>query len=231
MAGERFERPARLLAWPTPAPTRARRPPATSSRVGGDARRSPLALLPFRDDITPLSKGFGFLVVVVVAALRSAGSGPGIVASFLGFVTFNFFFLPPYGTFASGGAEYVVVLFVFLGLSVLISALLARRATARRPPRRGRPSCGRCSGAERRPGGRACPGREAYAHMLERLRRAVRVRRRRRCSSRTPDYGGLHEDVTVGAEPGELPPQLGPAQPRAARPNGSRSRSAVGRSG
>src|SRR5207249_2551788 len=82
-------------------------------------------LLPFRDDITPLAKGFGYLVVVVVAA-AVGGLWPGIVASVFGFVTFNFFFLPPYDTFLIGRGEYVVVLFVFLGLSILISTLLAR---------------------------------------------------------------------------------------------------------
>src|SRR5207249_558630 len=41
-------------------------------------------------------------------------------------LTFNFFFLPPYGTFTIARGEDVVVLFVFLGLSILISALLAR---------------------------------------------------------------------------------------------------------
>src|SRR6266508_2976105 len=81
-------------------------------------------LLAFRDQITPLSKGFGFLVVVVAAA-GVGGLGPGILASLLGFLTFNFFFLPPYHTFVIARAEDIVVLFVFLGLSILISALLA----------------------------------------------------------------------------------------------------------
>ncbi len=83
------------------------------------------ALLPFRNDIAPLSKGFGFLVVVVAAA-AIGGLGSGIVASFLGFLTFNFFFIPPYGSFTIGRGEDIVVLFVFLGLSILISAALAR---------------------------------------------------------------------------------------------------------
>jgi len=83
-----------------------------------------VALLPFRNDIAPLSKGFGYLVVVVAAAALG-GLGSGIVASVLGFLTFNFFFLPPYNSFTIGRAEDIVVLFVFLGLSILISAALA----------------------------------------------------------------------------------------------------------
>jgi two-component system sensor histidine kinase KdpD len=84
-----------------------------------------VSLLPFRNDLTPLSKGFGYLCVVVAAA-AVGGLGPGILASFLGFLTFNFYFLPPYGTFTIGRPEFAVVLFVFLGLSVVISELLAR---------------------------------------------------------------------------------------------------------
>ena len=82
------------------------------------------ALLPFRADIQPLSKGFGYLAAVVAAA-AIGGLGPGITASALGFLTFNFFFLPPYDSFAIGRAEDIVVLFVFLGLSIVISAAIA----------------------------------------------------------------------------------------------------------
>jgi two-component system, OmpR family, sensor histidine kinase KdpD len=84
-----------------------------------------LGLLAIRGATTPLFQGFGFLVVVVAAA-AVGGLGPGVLASILGFLAFNFFFLPPYHTFVIARAEDVVVLFVFLGLSILISALLAR---------------------------------------------------------------------------------------------------------
>ena len=56
-----------------------------------------IAFLPIRDDITPLSKGFAYLAVVVAAA-ATGSLGPGIVASVLGFLSFNYFFLPPYNT-------------------------------------------------------------------------------------------------------------------------------------
>jgi len=86
-------------------------------------------LLPFRDDITPLSNGFVFLALVVVTG-AVGGLVPGIVSSLTSFLAFNYFFIPPYGTFAIGRGDHVVVLFVFLGLSVLISVLMAR-ATSR----------------------------------------------------------------------------------------------------
>jgi two-component system, OmpR family, sensor histidine kinase KdpD len=88
-----------------------------------------LVLLPFRDDITPLSNGFVFLALVVVT-VAIGGLGAGIVSSFLSFLAFNFFFIPPYGTFAIGRGDHVVVLFVFLGLSFLFSSVMAR-ATSR----------------------------------------------------------------------------------------------------
>lgn len=105
-------------------PMKIRRRLAYLVGVAGAAGVTAL-LLPFRDSITPLSKGFGFLLVVVAAA-AVGGLGPGIVAAVVSFLAFNYFFIPPYDTFVIGQPEHVVVLFVFLGLSVLISALLAR---------------------------------------------------------------------------------------------------------
>ena len=83
-----------------------------------------LAAPAIRDNVDPVATGFGFLVLVV-ACVGLGGLGPGIVASLLGFVAFDYL-LPPYETFAIGKAHDVIVLFVFLGLSVLISVLVAR---------------------------------------------------------------------------------------------------------
>src|SRR6266516_1702875 len=86
-----------------------------------------LTLAPFRDTLRTTTVGFGFAVVVVLAA--SLGRvGPGIVASIVGFLAFNFAFLPPYGTFVIERPEDVTALFVLLGLSILISVLFARAA-------------------------------------------------------------------------------------------------------
>jgi two-component system sensor histidine kinase KdpD len=165
------------------------------------------SLLPVRNDITPLSKGFGFLVVVVVAAALG-GLWPGLVASVFGFVTFNFFFLPPYNTFVIGRGEDVVVLFVFLGLSILISALLAR-ATERADAAEAREEELRALqalGAELVAVG---PGPESYGPVFSRL-----------LDSFGFDAGSLfvldpvsrelREQLTVGAAPGELTPHWDP---------------------
>jgi two-component system sensor histidine kinase KdpD len=82
-------------------------------------------LLPFRDSLAQVTQAFGYLGIVVAAAALG-GFGPGIAASFLAFLVFNFFFLPPYSSFAIGRPEDIVVLFVFLAFSILISATLAR---------------------------------------------------------------------------------------------------------
>jgi two-component system sensor histidine kinase KdpD len=54
-------------------------------------------LVPFRDSVDPLAKGFGFIVVVVAAA-GIGGIGPGVFASILGFVV-SISSSPPYDTF------------------------------------------------------------------------------------------------------------------------------------
>lgn len=111
---------------PTPAVSLGRQAAGFSVALAGNVALTLLLLL-VRDGTTPLSKGFAFMAVVIAAAALG-GLGPGIVASVIGFALFNFFFLPPYGSMAVGRLEYVIVLFVFLALSLVISALLSRQA-------------------------------------------------------------------------------------------------------
>jgi two-component system, OmpR family, sensor histidine kinase KdpD len=90
-----------------------------------------VAFAPSRTDLEPLTEGFAFLLLVV-ATVAVGGLGPGIAASVLGFVAFNYFFLPPYHTFRIARGEHVVVLFVFLGISVWVALLIGRaRSRAR----------------------------------------------------------------------------------------------------
>ena len=159
--------------------------------------------LPFREDITPAQTAFGFLALVVVAC-AVGGLGAGIVASFVSFLSFNFFFIRPFDTFAIASDEDVVVLFVFLGLSILISVLMAR-ATAR---------------AE------AAEARELELRTLQELSRALVERGPRSGELRVHSAAGgrwfgfrdgalyiqeegegrgLDELVTVNAEPGAVP--------------------------
>jgi two-component system, OmpR family, sensor histidine kinase KdpD len=167
--------------------------------------------LPVRDDIDPLTKGFGFLVVVVAAA-GIGGIGPGVVTSFLGFVVFNFFFLPPYDTFQIGQPEYVVVLFVFLGLSVLISILLGRAieraadAEAREAELRTLQDLSR--ELVMRP-----PGEEAYREILGLVLTMFDYDAGALFVRDTAQAGGLREEAAVGCGPGEIVPEWDPRSP------------------
>lgn len=82
------------------------------------------ALLPVRETIGLLNIGLMYLVVVI-GATTFAGRRAGIFASVLGFVLFDFLLVPPYLTFAISRLEDIFALFVFLGVSTLISWLLA----------------------------------------------------------------------------------------------------------
>src|SRR6266508_7029623 len=166
-----------------------------------------LSFLPVRSDITPLSKGFGFLAVVVVAA-AVGGLGPGILASLLGFLAFNFFFIPPYGTFVIARAEDVVVLFVFLGVSVLISILLAR-ATDRAEAAEAREVELRLLQELSRVLVVQGPGVETYQTLLGQLVDGFGFQAGA-LFVQTPDRR-LEERVSVRAQPGEIQPGWDPA--------------------
>lgn len=66
-----------------------------------------------------------FLLGVVVAATR-LGRGPAILASVLGVVVFDFFFVPPRITFAVADAQYILTFAIMAGIGILISTLTAR---------------------------------------------------------------------------------------------------------
>lgn len=82
-------------------------------------------LLPVRESIGPLNIGLLYLTVVI-GATTFAGRRAGITSSVLGFALFNFFLIPPYLTFEVSHLRDIFALFVFLGVSLLISWLLAQ---------------------------------------------------------------------------------------------------------
>jgi len=161
---------------------------------------------PIRARVDPVATGFGFLLLVL-ACVGLGGLGPGIVASFLAFVAFNFFFLPPYETFAIAKAHDVIVLFVFLGLSVLISLLVgraearARAAEARAEELRRQQDLSRLL-IEPQPGGRPYEGvLRVVVATFGFLDGALYVQE-------GPDRG-LVEQATAGGDPGSVPPTGG----------------------
>jgi two-component system sensor histidine kinase KdpD len=65
-----------------------------------------------------------FLLGVVFAARY--GRGPAVAAAVAGVLLFDFFFVPPHGSFAVSDTQYVVTFAVMLFIGVLISTLTAR---------------------------------------------------------------------------------------------------------
>jgi two-component system sensor histidine kinase KdpD len=66
-----------------------------------------------------------YLLAVTLIAARY-GAGPSILASVLGVLAFDFFFVPPFYTFAVADTQYLVVFAVMLVVALIISALTAR---------------------------------------------------------------------------------------------------------
>lgn len=82
------------------------------------------AMWPFREIAGLLNIGLVYLMVVIGVTVFG-GRWAGVVASFLGFSLLNYFFVPPYLTFAIADVHNILALFVFLGVSLLISWLIA----------------------------------------------------------------------------------------------------------
>lgn len=66
-----------------------------------------------------------FLAAVAYIAFRF-GNVLGIISSVLGVLVFDFFFVPPFRTFAVNDAQYIVTFAVMLAIAMLISTLTSR---------------------------------------------------------------------------------------------------------
>src|SRR5216683_933068 len=66
-----------------------------------------------------------YLLSVIIAATRY-GRGPSLVASVLSVAAFDFFFVPPYFTFAVSDTQYLVTFSVMLVVALVISSLAVR---------------------------------------------------------------------------------------------------------
>ncbi len=90
---------------------------------------------PNRDRLNPVTVALSYLVIVLASATLG-GMGPGIFVSVVGFLTLNFFFLPPYDTFIVGSPEDIVALFVFLIVAGVTSELVSRMQQREQEARR-----------------------------------------------------------------------------------------------
>ncbi len=66
-----------------------------------------------------------YLIAIIVIAIR-CGRGPSVLASVLSVATFDFFFVPPYFTFAVSDAQYLLTFAVMLVVALVISNLAVR---------------------------------------------------------------------------------------------------------
>src|SRR6266403_1015255 len=82
-------------------------------------------LLPLRGHINATTIGFAFLLVVVFVAIIW-GSKPALLASILGMLCFNFFFLPPFHTFTIADPQNWVALTAFFITALAVGQLSAR---------------------------------------------------------------------------------------------------------
>jgi two-component system sensor histidine kinase KdpD len=88
-------------------------------------------------DLNPVTVGFAFLIVVLGASLRG-GLAAGVAASIIATLSYNYFFFPPFYTFAIHEPSNWVALAAFLVTSVTVSRLVidariqAQRAEQRR---------------------------------------------------------------------------------------------------
>jgi K+-sensing histidine kinase KdpD len=82
-------------------------------------------LLPFREQINSTTVAQAFLLVVLFVAIFW-GSRPALLASVLGMLCFNFFFLPPFYTFTIADPQNWVALTVFFITALTVGQLSAR---------------------------------------------------------------------------------------------------------
>ncbi len=86
---------------------------------------STLIFLPGRDLFAKGQWSLLYLLVILLVA-SAAGAGPAVVAALLSFLAWNFFFLPPYHTFAIEDAKDWLSLVAFLVVGVIVGVMAGR---------------------------------------------------------------------------------------------------------
>ena len=79
----------------------------------------------FGGHVNPTTVALTLLLIVLFVA-TAWGSKPGVLASLLGVACFNFFFLPPYGTFAIAEPENWIAIIAFMITAITAGQLSAR---------------------------------------------------------------------------------------------------------
>jgi two-component system sensor histidine kinase KdpD len=87
-------------------------------------------MLPLRGQLSVATTAL-VLVVPVVIGVAVGGFGAGAVATVLGFLTYDFVFIPPYGTLSVGSAQNWTALGVYAVVMVVVSRVFDRLEAAR----------------------------------------------------------------------------------------------------
>ena len=127
--GVRARRRARLASWLGIGSGKTDYPAAKSRRRGyfaglGMVIASTLVAWAMMGHFELSNIVMVYLLGVVIAAVRF-GRGPSVLAAVLGVAAFDFFFVPPYFTFAVSDTQYVVTFAVMLVVGLVISNLTA----------------------------------------------------------------------------------------------------------
>jgi K+-sensing histidine kinase KdpD len=72
--------------------------------------------------INPTTVALVFLLIILITA-RTWGSAPAVAASLVGILSFNFLFLPPYGTFAIGDPDNWIAFIAFMLTAITVGQL------------------------------------------------------------------------------------------------------------
>lgn len=86
-----------------------------------------LLTLPFRAQLDLANIDMIFLLCAFAVAIWF-GRGPAVLAAFLGVALFDFFFVPPYLSFAVANAQYLITFAVMLAVALITSQLVASLA-------------------------------------------------------------------------------------------------------
>jgi two-component system sensor histidine kinase KdpD len=89
---------------------------------------STLAMLTVREELGILNVALIFLLVCFVLSLAT-GAGPAALAAVLSFLTYNFFFVPPFHTLTISRSDHILALFVYLCIAIVTGQLVARVRT------------------------------------------------------------------------------------------------------
>ena len=87
-------------------------------------------MLPFRAHLSPTIPALVFVLPALVG-VAVGGFVPGAVGALAGFVAYDFYFLPPYGTLSVRSPQNWVALVVYVVVVLVVSQVVARLRDAR----------------------------------------------------------------------------------------------------